>query len=152
MNKFSFPFYYIAVLGLALCAAVATPVISFAEEVPPPDTPREHIINKDVSETPVVTLQRWQNAKEDERYAFLVGFVTMMDIEHSWQGEKPLPYKQSLIDCWYQGLKGMTYKELYNRIEAYIAAHPADLGLPLPQVVWFEVVQPKMADKIQKEK
>ena len=100
----------------------------------------------------MVTLKRWQNANEDERYSFLVGFMSMLDIEHSWQGDEPLPYKESLIDCWYQGLKGMTYKEVYAAIENYIATHPGDLELPLPQVIWFELVQPKVADKINREK
>ena len=150
MKRFGFQSYLIAALGLALCVALATPLVSLAEEAP--QSPRHEVKDKEVSETPVVTLQRWQNAQENERYSFLVGFATMMEIEHSWQGEKPLPYKQSLISCWYEGLKGMTYKELYDRIEAYIAAHPGDMDLPLPRVIWFEVVQPKVAAKIQTEK
>ena len=106
----------------------------------------------EVGSTPIVTLQRWQAAEESERYSFLIGFVTMLEIEHAWQGDNPLPFKQSLIDCWVQGLQGMSYKELYVRINNYIAEHPNDLELPLPQVIWFDVVQPKVADKIRAEK
>lgn len=147
MNKFFSPVYLVLAAAVILGATFAVPAGSFAEE-----SPRGQIKNTDVEDTPVVTLQRWQNAAENERYSFLVGFVTMLDIEHSWQGDHPLPYKDSLIDCWYQGLKGMSYKELYGVIENYIATHPKDLELPLPQVIWFEVVQPKVADKIVTEK
>ena len=132
---------------LLLSAVFMVPVDSFAEEAP-----QGHIKSEEVTDTPTVTLERWQNANEDERYSFLVGFMTMLDIEHSWQGDHPRPYKESLIGCWYQGLKGMTYKEVYTAIQDYIAAHPGDLELPLPQVIWFELVQPKVADKINREK
>ena len=147
MNKFFSPVYLILAVAVVLGATFAVPAGSFAEEAA-----GERIVNSDVSINPAVTLQRWQNAAENERYSFLIGFVSMLDIERSWQGDHPRPYKESLIDCWYQGLKGMTYKELYTVIENYIATHPGDLELPLPQVIWFEVVQPKVADKITSEK
>ena len=148
MNKIPFRLHFALAAALIFGAALAAPVSSFAEEEPI----RGEIKGTDVEATPVVTLHNWQNAAENERYSFLIGFVSLLDIEHSWQGEHPRPYKESLIDCWYQGLKGMTYKELYAVIENYIAAHPGDLALPLPQVIWFEVVQPKVADKINREK
>ena len=147
MNKFFSPVYLILAVAVVLGATFAVPAGSFAEEAA-----GERIVNSDVSINPAVTLQRWQNAAENERYSFLIGFVSMLDIERSWQGDHPRPYKESLIDCWYQGLKGMTYKELYTVIENYIATHPGDLELPLPQVIWFEVVQPKVADKNNSEK
>lgn len=147
MNKFLSPVHLILAAALFFGAAFAIPVDSFAEE-----SAGEKIVNTEVDATPVVTLQRWQNAAENERYSFLIGFATMLDIERAWQGDHPRPYKESLIDCWYQGLKGMTYKELYAVVENYIATHPGDLELPLPQVIWFEVVQPKVADKITSEK
>ena len=145
MKRFYSPVFLTVASALFLSAAFIAPVNSFAEEAP-------QIKNEDVTTSPMVTLKRWQNANEDERYSFLVGFMSMLDIEHSWQGDEPLPYKESLIDCWYQGLKGMTYKEVYSAIENYIATHPGDLELPLPQVIWFELVQPKVADKINREK
>ncbi len=145
MKRFYSPVFLTVASALFLSAAFIAPVNSFAEEAP-------QIKNEDVTTSPMVTLKRWQNANEDERYSFLVGFMSMLDIEHSWQGDEPLPYKESLIDCWYQGLKGMTYKEVYAAIENYIATHPGDLELPLPQVIWFELVQPKVADKINREK
>ena len=145
MKRFYSPVFLTVASALFLSAAFIAPVNSFAEEAP-------QIKNEDVTTSPMVTLKRWQNANEDERYSFLVGFMSMLDIEHSWQGDEPLPYKESLIDCWYQGLKGMTYKEVYAAIENYIATHPVDLELPLPQVIWFELVQPKVADKINREK
>ena len=145
MKRFYSPVFLTVASALFLSAAFISPVNSFAEGAP-------QIKNEDVTTSQIVTLKRWQNANEDERYSFLVGFMSMLDIEHSWQGDKPLPYSKSLIDCWYQGLKGMTYKEVYAAIENYIATHPGDLELPLPQVIWFELVQPKVADKINREK
>ena len=147
MNKFFSPVYLILAAAVVIGATFTIPSGAFAEEVA-----GEKIVNTEVNATPVVTLQRWQNAAENERYSFLIGFATMLDIERAWQGDHPRPYKESLIDCWYQGLNGMTYKELYTVIENYIATHPGDLELPLPQVIWFEVVQPKVADKITSEK
>lgn len=147
MKKLYSSVFLLMASTLLLSAVFMVPVDSFAEEAP-----QGHIKSEEVTDTPTVTLERWQNANEDERYSFLVGFMTMLDIEHSWQGDHPRPYKESLIGCWYQGLKGMTYKEVYTAIQDYIAAHPGDLELPLPQVIWFELVQPKVADKINREK
>ena len=147
MKKLYSPVFLVVASALFLSAAFIAPVNSFAEEAT-----GEQIKSEDVTVSPMVTLQRWQNANEDERYSFLVGFMSMLDIEHSWQGDNPRPYRESLIGCWYQGLKGMTYKDVYAAVENYIAAHPGDLELPLPQVIWFELVQPKVADKINREK
>ena len=147
MNKLYSPLFLVLASALLFGAALAVPVSSVAEEAI-----NGQLKDTEVNATPKVTLERWQNADERERYSFLVGFVTMLEIERSWQGDAPRPYKESLIDCWYQGLNGMTYQELYASIENYIATHPGDLELPLHHVIWFELVQPKVADKINREK
>lgn len=147
MKKLYSPVFLVMASALFFGAMLAAPVSSFAEDIP-----QGQIKDEEVTSTSKVTLKRWQNAAENERYSFLIGFATMLEIERTWQGDNPRPYRESLIDCWYQGLNGMTYKELYTSIENYIAAHPNDLDLPLPQVIWFEIVQPKVADKINSEK
>lgn len=144
MNKLYSRSCLFLALALLFGAAFIAPDSAFAQ-LPAPKS-------DEVGDTTTVTLQRWQDAGESERYSFLIGFVTMLEIEHSWQGENQLPFKQSLIDSWYQGLQGMSYKDLYNRINNYIASHPDDMQLPLPQVIWFDVVQPKVADKIRAER
>ena len=92
MKKLYSPGYLVLALALFFGAALMVPVGALAE-----DLSQGQIKNEAVADTPVVTLQRWQNAEENERYAFLVGFVTMLDIEHSWQGDNPRPSKESII-------------------------------------------------------
>ena len=96
---------------------------------------------------PLVTLRHWKESKPNERYAFLVGFVTMVEIEKEWQlknGKKMLPMKQSLNGSWVRGFENRPLKEIYDGINNHISANPGDLDRPVAEVLWFSFVQPKI--------
>ena len=96
---------------------------------------------------PLVTLRHWKESKPNERYAFLVGMVTMVEIEKEWQlknNKKMTAKKQSLAGAWVRGFENRPLKEIYDGINNYIAANPGDLDRPVPEVMWFTFVQPRV--------
>ncbi|MDL2227070.1 hypothetical protein LJB86_05395 [Deltaproteobacteria bacterium OttesenSCG-928-M10] len=100
---------------------------------------------------PLVTLGDWKDSTPNERYAFLIGFTTMLEAEKYWQNERHgqlLPLKDSLAGSWAKGFEGRTLKNLYDGIEKHIARNPADLGRPLAEVMWFKFVQPRVKEKV----
>lgn len=92
-------------------------------------------------------LKDWQNAAENERYAFLVGVVTMFEAEREWQGPKALPITQSTVGLWAKGLVGVTFKDMHDAIDAYIAENPGDMDEQVLTVLGRVYVRPGMSDR-----
>lgn len=100
---------------------------------------------------PLVTLGDWKDSTPNERYAFLVGFTTMLEAEKYWQSERHgelLPLKASLAGSWAKGFKGRTLKNLYDGINNHLAKKPGDINRPLAEVMWFKFVQPRVKEKV----
>lgn len=113
---------------------------------------REALVLNQVTSAPVVTLKLWQDSAPNERYAFLIGFVSMLELEKEWQGDNPVPFKQSLINTWVKGLDGITVKDMYTDIENHIKSNPDDMNRPVIQVLWNDFVQPKVSEIIASAK
>ncbi|SHN61589.1 hypothetical protein [Desulfovibrio litoralis] len=101
---------------------------------------------------PQVTLKMWQDSTQNERYAFLLGFVSMLELEKEWQGKKPVPFRQSLIGTWSKALDGVTVKQMYETVENHIKTNPGDINVTVLQVLWYDMVQPKVNDILAAEK
>ena len=98
-------------------------------------------------QVPLVTLSHWKDSTAGERYAFLIGFVTMLELEKEWQGHggrELLPFGESLIKSWVAGFADRPLTEIYNGINAFISAHPGDLERPVAEVMWFTFIQPRL--------
>lgn len=102
-----------------------------------------------VGDEPLILLRHWQNAEIRERYSFLIGFITMLEMEKSWQGDKPLPLKSSLVNSWSKGFAELTIKQISDSLDEYIAANPKDLDRPLVEVMWFRFAQPHVKETIR---
>lgn len=104
---------------------------------------------------PLVTLRHWKDSKPNERYAFLVGFVTMLEMEKEWQmqsGKKMTPLKESLAGSWVRGFENVSLKEIYDSVNNYISSNPSDLNRPVAEVLWYNFAQPKMTEKVRAKK
>ena len=129
-------FLSLTILTLGLFMACAS---SFAQEADSMD--------QDVVSFKAPQLKDWKNAPESERYAFLVGVVTMFEAEREWQGPKALPIKQSTIGLWAKGLVGVTFKDMHNAIDAYIAENPNDMDEQVLTILGRIYVRPTMDDR-----
>ena len=95
-----------------------------------------------------VSLKTWKDSTEQERYGFLVGFMSMLELEKKWQGDKPLSLKQSLVPSWSKGLSDISLKQIHDTINEYIAANPGDMDRQVVEVMWFKFAQPKVTEKV----
>ena len=103
-------------------------------------------IDKTVVSFKAPQLKDWQNAAENERYAFLIGVVAMFEAEREWQSPKMLPVKQSTIGVWNKGLTGVTFRDMHDAIDAYIKAHPEAMDEQVLMVLGRIYVAPVMTD------
>jgi hypothetical protein len=100
-----------------------------------------------VVDCPVVLLKHWQAANQTEKMSFLLGFVTMLEMDKEWQGQKPLPITASINQSWVRGLADVTFGQMAKRLDEYVAAHPDKLDMPLVEALGRIYVVPKMTEK-----
>lgn len=94
---------------------------------------------------PVVTLKVWQDSTENERAAFLIGFMSMVDIERVWQGEPGLTVSQSTTGMWVKGLKGVSLPQLIKSVSDYITANPGSMNDSVLEVIGKIYVSPQLS-------
>lgn len=99
---------------------------------------------------PVVTLQNWQDSTQNERAAFLIGFMSMVDIERVWQGTPGLSPAQSTAGMWVKGLKGVSLTQLMITVNEYVKANPASMDESVLEVIGKTYVGPKLGEAEKK--
>lgn len=96
---------------------------------------------------PLVTMKHWRDSTSGERYSFLIGFITMLELEKEWQGRDDgdiLPFDKSLVASWVSGFAHRPLFEIYNELNKHLADNPAELERPVAEVMWFIFVQPRL--------
>lgn len=93
---------------------------------------------------PAVQLKHWKDSTTQERYSFLIGFVSMVEVERSWQGKQSLPITESTVGTWVRGLSGVTIKDMDEAVNKYIADNPQQLDKPVVEVLGRLYVRPKL--------
>lgn len=96
---------------------------------------------------PVVQLKHWQNSATAERHAFLMGFVSMLQLESAWQGKNALPVEQSTATTWMRGLSGVSIPQMDSALNDYIAKHPAAMERSVLETLGRIYVRPKLSQK-----
>ena len=105
-----------------------------------------------IADKPVVAfkapqLKDWQNASEQERYAFLIGIAAMLDAEREWQSPKMLPVSQSTVGMWSRALSDVSFREMHDAVNAYIAANPDKMDDQVLRVLGRIYVEPRLTEK-----
>lgn len=95
-------------------------------------------------ECPCVTLAHWRASSHDEKMSFLLGIVTMLEMERFWQGGKGLKVSQSLNGIWARGLSGVTLDQMRARVDQYAVEHPDQEDVSVVEVLARAYVQPRM--------
>ena len=96
---------------------------------------------------PAVQLKHWKNSTTQERRAFLMGFVSMLELERAWQGKSALPVGQSTVSTWVRGLSGVTIPEMDNALSKYIAENPGAGERTVLETLGRIYVRPKMSSE-----
>lgn len=129
-------------IGLTGCSSEPA-----SDEKTPPAVNQE--LGRQSDEVPLVTLEHWRDSTPGERYAFLIGFVTMLELEKEWQGREGRslkPFEESLVGGWAEGLGHRPLAEIYNGLNGYLTTHPGDLSRPVAEVMWFLFVRPRQTE------
>lgn len=87
----------------------------------------------------------WRNSTTEERYSFLAGFCTMLELERAWQGENLLPIKQSLIGSWADGLSGVSIREMDEAVNNHLQSEETSDDRLVVDFLWYHFVQPKIS-------
>jgi len=137
----------------ALIATAFFTVFVFAS-LPRPASAVEAIAGVKAISCPAVTLDHWRNSSRDEKLAFLFGFASLLEMEKEWQGNRPLPIKQSIIGSWIRGLDGVTLGQMSDAIDAYATRHPDQMELSVLEVLGGLYVRPNMtqAEMVEADK
>jgi hypothetical protein len=96
---------------------------------------------------PIITGEHWSQSSEQLKKAYLVGVANVLQIESVYQGSNPPADNQTLVQTAARGLKGETLDSVRQAVDRYYAQHPDQLGRPVFEVIWFEVVIPGYARK-----
>lgn len=138
----------ILTLAILFCFALlaALPSVSMAQK-----RGKEFITTPIVDSPIMVTMGDWKDSKPRQRYAFLIGFMSMLDLENEWQrASDPLPFQSSLVSSWAKALQSKSLQDIYRGLNDYVKENPDQMGKPLTEVMWFIFVQPTVKEKLKK--
>ena len=89
----------------------------------------------------IPTGERWSNATETERRAYVLGILNMAMVEYQLTG--PNPKHRTTVPKLVKALDGMTVPQIVETIDAYYKANPDKQQQPIIAVIWFQMVAPK---------
>lgn len=128
-----------SVLTLSLIAGLAiwTPV-----QAAEPAAPSSAYANP-VRELPFPGGKEWPTATEREKMAYLLGILNMAMVEYQLTG--PDPKHRTTVEELVESLDGMTLRQIMEAVDAYYQANPDQQQRPIFEVIWFEMVEPRVA-------
>lgn len=96
-----------------------------------------------VKELPFPGGKEWPTATEREKMAYLLGVLNMAMVEYQLTG--PNPKHRTTVEKLVESLDGMTLRQIMETVDAYYQANPDQQQRPIFEVIWFEMVEPKIA-------
>lgn len=86
--------------------------------------------------------EKWSAATEREKMAYLLGIRDMASAEYQLTG--PNPKHRTLVEKLVEALDGMTLHQIMEAIDGYYKANPDRQKQPVFEVIWFQLVTPKV--------
>ena len=77
----------------------------------------------------------WTTSSEKEKFAFLAGMATMIEIEQELQAKSKMKASKSSVPVLVDGLKDMTITDIVNAVDTHYAGNK-DLDKPVFIVIW----------------
>ncbi|MCP5159922.1 MAG: hypothetical protein H6974_07690 [Gammaproteobacteria bacterium] len=127
-----------ALFSISLIAGLAAWAPVQAAE---PATPLARV--KPVKELPFPGGKEWPTATEREKIAYLLGILNMAMIEYQFTG--PNPKHRTAVEKLVESLDGLSLHQIMETVDAYYQANPDQQQRPIFEVIWFEMVEPKLA-------
>ena len=89
----------------------------------------------------IPTGERWSNATDTERGAYVLGILNMAMVEYQLTG--PKPKHRTTVPHLIKALDGMAVPQIVETVDAYYKANPDKQQEPIIEVIWFQMVKPK---------
>ena len=86
----------------------------------------------------------WKNSSESERASYLVGISNMISVGNAYDQRKVPREDKTFMRQAARGLSGTTVPEAVRRIDAWYAANPGRLDVPVLSVLWIDFVKPRI--------
>jgi hypothetical protein len=111
------------------------------------DKPQADISQK-LTEMSVLTGDVWQKMAPDEKVAFVWGIGHVVTIERQVTERYPELKREGFVAKLAEGLVGVPMNTIVLEIDKYYKENPYDLGAPVMEVIWDEMVKPKIRSGI----
>jgi hypothetical protein len=86
----------------------------------------------------------WKSSSQSERAAYLVGISNMISVGNAYDQRKVPGEEATFMRQAARGLSGTTIPEAVRRIDAWYAANPSRLDVPVLSVLWVDIVRPRL--------
>ena len=107
------------------------------------EKPRPPLEGK-MTDMPVLTGDVWQKMTADERVAFVWGIGHVVTIEQQTAERRPELKREGFADKMAEGLNGVSMNSIVQKVDEYYQANPDDLEAPVMEVIWDELVKPRI--------
>jgi hypothetical protein len=86
----------------------------------------------------------WKNSTETERAAYLVGVSNVISVGNAYDQKKVPGQDKTFMRQSARGLAGTTVAEAVDRVDAWYAANPGRMDVPVLSVLWLDIVKPRL--------
>ena len=83
----------------------------------------------------------WMHSSAKEKKAFLLGAGSAIVLEYHVR-EKYSQEPSVFVKGWVEGLKGISWLDMVNRIDAYYKANPDQMQRHVFEVIWQDIITP----------
>lgn len=134
--------------SLALLCLVSLPGLSVGEEIysNPAGNPVDQFTGK-----------YWLDSKPENQKAFLFGIDSAIAVEasiHNHQvtakaksGKKPVYTLSPFEQGWMEAFKDTSRDQIVEQVDQWYKDHPTQLDRPVLDVIWYELVMPRLNAK-----
>lgn len=84
----------------------------------------------------------WTRASDTEKAAYILGLLNLAMIEYQLSG--PNPKHRTTVPKLIAALNGMTVPQVVETVDAYYKSNPDKQQQPIIEVIWFQMVTPKV--------
>lgn len=137
-------------LGLAVAMLLAAPVAQAD------DLPTDNKANHTTATNPAdqFTGKYWVNSKPENQEAYLYGIESAIEVEKvvnskqvalaAKEGKKRAYALSPFVKGWMTAFKDVPRKDIRESVDRWYAEHPDELARPVLNVIWFELIAPKL--------
>lgn len=93
---------------------------------------------------PMCTGSIWQNASPENKVAFVWGIAHVLTVEKVLAQKLPSLQVENFSAKAAEGLAGLKINDIVSGVDAYYTANPAQIEVPVVQVIWDALIKPRL--------